>query len=448
MRPPRAGRGPLSEEKDRQVNCPNCGSENDPLLDLCFSCGSALSDLGPGSVIASRFELIVEVGKGGMGRIFRAHDRILDEDVGIKVLRPELVASKDMKLRFRKEIRLARKVSHPNVCCIFDYGEDGDIHYISMEFIEGVDLKKTLVLRKKGLDTGEAFAAALGISAGLEAIHDEGIIHRDLKTQNIMIDGDGVVRLMDFGIAKDADQQPGEGLTRVGTIIGTPEYMSPEQCRATTTLDRRSDIYSLGVVCYEIFTGTVPLRGESPMDTMMLQIEEEPAFQRALGQGLPVAMVEPLRKALQKNPDARFQTVADFMRALEGAREDTTAEFAERVSTEPESERRRDRRLDIHVNCWIRVVGEGNAIVEQEQTIAENISRGGVRVMTSLSHLSVGDRVVFEEIGGPFRTRAEVRGNHMGPDHIQRLHLKFIDHAGPDHLVGSGRGTMPSGSGQ
>ena len=419
------------------MNCPRCGSENDPLLDLCFSCGSALSEVGPGSVIANRFELIVEVGKGGMGRIFRAHDRILDEDVGLKVLRPELVASKDMKQRFRKEIRLARKVSHPNVCCIFEYGEDGDIHYISMEFIEGFDLKKTLVLRKKGLDTGEAFAAVLGIAAGLEAIHDEGIIHRDLKTQNIMIDGDGVVRLMDFGIARHADQKPGEGLTRVGSIIGSPEYMSPEQCHATE-LDQRTDIYSLGIVCYEIFTGTVPFCGESPMDTMMLQIGEEPPFERALGQGLPAAMVEPLRKALQKDREARFEKVGDFIRALEEARADTTAEFAARVSSIPEAERRHDRRLDIHVNCWIRIVGEGNTIIEQEQTIAENISRGGVRVLTSMSRLAVGDRVMFEEVGGPFRTRAEVRGNHTGPDKIRRLHLKFIDHPGPDHLVGSG----------
>ncbi len=419
------------------MNCPNCGSENDPLLDLCFSCGGALSDVGPGSVIADRFELIVEVGKGGMGRIFRAHDRILDEVMAVKVLRPEFASSRDMELRFRKEIRLARKVSHPNVCCIFEYGEQGDIHYITMEFIEGVDLKQTLQHRKKGLDTGEAFAAALGVAAGLEAIHEEGIIHRDLKTQNIMIDEQGVVRLMDFGIAKDAGQQPGEGLTRVGTIIGTPEYMSPEQCRGGT-LDRPSDIYSLGIVCYEIFTGAVPFRGPSPMDTMMLQLEKEPPFQEAVKNGLPSAVIEPLRKMLQKNPEARYQNAGDFIRALDKAREETTAEFAVRVSSIPAKDRRRDQRLDIHVNCWIRVVGDGNTIIEQEQTIAENISRGGVRVMTSLAHLSVGERVVFEEVGGSFRTRAEVRGSFLGPDHIHRLHLKFIDHAAPDHLVGEG----------
>ena len=419
------------------MKCPDCGSDNDPLLDLCFSCGTALSDIGPGSVIANRFELIVEVGKGGMGRIFRAHDRVLDDDVGIKVLRPELVSSREVQLRFRKEIRLARKVSHPNVCCIYEYGEDGDIHYISMEFIEGVDLKKTLFRRKKGLDTSEALAAALGVAAGLEAIHNEGIIHRDLKTQNIMIDESGVVRLMDFGIARDAAQQPGEGLTRVGAIIGTPEYMSPEQCRGTT-LDKRSDIYSLGIVCYEIFTGAVPFHALSPTDTILLQIEKEPPLQEALGKGLPFPLLEPLRKALQKDPDARFETTGEFIRALERARADTTAEFAERISTIPRRDRRRNRRLDIHVNCWIRVVGDGNMIIGQEQTIAENIGRGGVRVMTTMTRLSVGDRVKFEEIGGPFHTRAEVRGSHAGSDHIHRLHLKFIDHLGPDHLVGSG----------
>ena len=149
-------------------------------------------------------------------------------------------------------------------------------------------------------------------------------------------------------------------------------------------------------------------------------------------------MVEPLSRALQKDREARFEKVGDFIRALEKARADTTAEFAARVSSIPEAERRGDRRLDIHVNCWIRIVGEGNTIIEQEQTIAENISRGGVRVLTSMTHLSVGDRVMFEEVGGPFRTRAEVRGTHTGPDNIYRLHLKFIDHVGPDHLVGGG----------
>ena len=172
------------------------------------------------------------------------------------------------------------------------------------------------------------------------------------------------------------------------------------------------------------------------MDTMVMQVEKEPAFQEAVKKGLPAAVVEPLRKALQKDPEARFANAGDLIRALDKAREETTAEFAVRVSSIPAQERRRDRRLDIHVNCWIRIIGDGNTIIEQEQTIAENISRGGVRVMTSIKHLSVGERVVFEEVGGSFRTRAEVRGSHTGPDNIHRLHLKFIDHAAPDHLVG------------
>ena len=156
------------------MNCPHCGEENDLLLDLCFGCGGALSEIESGSVIANRFELLVEIGKGGMGRIFRVHDRVLDEEIALKVLRHELVDSTEMSQRFREEVRLARRVAHPNVCCMYDYGKDGNIHYITMEFIDGVDLKKTLLSRRKGLDPDEAFRAVIGVGSGLQAIHEQG----------------------------------------------------------------------------------------------------------------------------------------------------------------------------------------------------------------------------------------------------------------------------------
>ncbi len=388
-------------------------------------------------MIADRFELLVEIGKGGMGRISRSHDRVLDEEIALKVLRPELVDSKEMSQRFRKEVRLARKVSHPNVCHMYDYGEDGKVHYITMEFVDGVDLKKTLLRRKKGLHRAEAFGAVASVATGLQAIHDEGIIHRDLKTQNIMIDTKGIVRLMDFGIAKD-NVKAGPALTQVGMAIGTPEYMSPEQCQAKP-IDQRSDIYSLGLVRYEAFTGTVPFYDpESPMKTMLAQIKDPPPFEKAVKQGLPKSLVVPLQRALAKEPETRFSTVAEFAKALEKARLATKSALGERVTDLREQDRRRDRRLDIIVNCWIRVVGGGNTIVQQEQTIGENISSGGVRVRTSITHLAKGERIMFEEVGGAFRTRAQVCGYTKGVDKIDRLHLKFVDHAAPRYLTGSG----------
>ena len=163
------------------ARCPDCGAENDFQLDLCFSCGSALAGVGPGSVVANRFELLVQVGAGGMGWVFRAHDRLLDEEVALKVLRPELASSAEVTERFRREIRLARRVSHPNVCRIFEYGENAEAHYLTMEFIDGVDLRGTLVWRRCGFEVSEAFTIASSVTAGLEAIHEQGIIHRDLS---------------------------------------------------------------------------------------------------------------------------------------------------------------------------------------------------------------------------------------------------------------------------
>ena len=414
------------------ARCPNCDAENDLQLDLCFSCGHALAGVGPGSVIADRLELLVQVGSGGMGWVFRAHDRLLDEEVGVKVLRPDLASAPDIARRFREEIRLARRVSHPNVCRIFEYGEDAEVRYITMEFVDGVDLVGALQRRGSGFEASEAFAAALGIAAGLEAIHEEGIVHRDLKSQNVMIDAGGVVRLLDFGIAGC----PGRGLTGPGLIMGTPEYMSPEQCRSQVP-DARSDIYSLAIVCYEIFTGSVPFRGASTIDTLRLQLEQPPPLDEARHRGLPAALVKPLSVALAKDPAARYASVGEFLRALREAQLRTSARATERVRSIPSSDRRRDRRLELPIGCRIRFAaragGEG-----EERTITENISRGGARIKTAQTHLAEGDRLGFEEIDGPFRARAEVRGSRAFDDGIHRLHLKFLDHAAPARLVGEG----------
>lgn len=371
-----------------------------------------------------------------MGRILRAHDRVLDEEIALKVLRSELVASDEASQRFRKEIRLARRVAHPNVCSMYDYGRDGDVPYITMEFIDGVDLKQLLLRRKTGLDTAEAFGVIASVGAGLQAIHDEGIIHRDLKTQNIMVDEEGVVRLMDFGIAKQK-LKTGPDLTQVGIAMGTPEYMSPEQCRALP-LDQRTDIYALGLVCYETFTATLPFHDPgSPMGTMMAQLKDPPPFDEALQHGLPESLIPLLGRALAKDREQRFSNVSEFIPALEEAHRQSQADLADRVTELREEDRRRDRRPDIIVNCWIRIVSDGNTIIQQEQTIGENISSGGVCVRTSITHLPKGERVMFEEVGGAFRTRAEVCGYTTGADKISRLHLKFVDHAAPRYLTGS-----------
>ena len=272
-------------------------------------------DLRPGTLFHGRYEILGPLGRGGMGIVYKARDRRLDEDVAIKVLRPDFGGDPAMASRFRSEIKLARKVRHRNVCAIHDYGEDQGLLYISMEYIEGVDLKQ--VLKQSGaLPPDRAFEMAMQIAEGLQAVHDAGIVHRDLKTPNIMTDGAGVARLMDFGVAK----RVGEGAATVtGQIVGTPEYMSPEQAQGHK-VDGRSDIYALGIVIYEIFTGQVPFRGETPISTILKHLNEPPPLDGPQAVGIPDSLKSVLRRCLAKDPADRFATARDVRAALEEAR--------------------------------------------------------------------------------------------------------------------------------
>ena len=435
--------------------CPSCKALNDDAAEACFTCGRALSALTQGSVIAGRYDVLSPLGKGGMGMVYRAHDRLLEETVAIKVLRAEFANTAEMLKRFKHEIKLARKVSHRNVCRIHEFGEDGGVRYISMEYVEGTDIKQ--LARDKGgsLETDEAFDVAIQAADGLQAIHDVGIIHRDLKTANIMRDPSGRVLLMDFGIAKieGGDRSTGSGLTVEGQIMGTPEYMSPEQCMGEK-IDARSDVYALGVVIYEIFTGTVPFRGDSPVATLFKHINEPVPFEGAAAARIPLAAVPVLRKALAKSRDARYASAAALAEALREAclqtKEGIPADVAPTgalpvilpsgapagaTPTPTPPDRRRVTRLDIPVNFVIRRVGTAGKVLQEERTVAENMGRGGARVFTSMSSLAPGDIVHLEHVDGPFKTRAEVRGTYVGKDRVRRLNLRFLDSPAPDYLV-------------
>ena len=435
--------------------CPACKALNDDSAEACFTCGRALTALTQGSVIATRYEVLSPLGKGGMGMVYKAHDRMLDETVAIKVLRAEFANTGEMAKRFRHEIKLARKVSHRNVCRIHEYGEDGGVRYISMEYVEGTDIKQ--LARDKGgyLEHEEAFDVAIQTADGLQAIHDVGIIHRDLKTSNIMRDHTGRVRLMDFGIAKigGSGSSSGGGLTSTGQIMGTPEYMSPEQCLGDK-IDHRSDIYALGIAIYEIFSGTVPFRGDTPVATLFKHIQDPVPFEGPIAARIPLAAVPVLRKALAKNRADRYESSTEMADALRKAQQQARSGVPSDAmptgghpvivpagdgmgggATPTPSDRRRVTRLDIFVNFIIRRVGTAGTVLQEERTIAENVGRGGARVMTSISSLAPGDIVHLEEVGGPFKTRAEVRGSYVGKDRIRRLNLRFLDSPAPDYLV-------------
>ncbi len=292
--------------------CPGCQRLNEDHAGHCFFCGRALDALTQGVVLSGRWEVLRPIGKGGMGRVYKANDKALEEDVAIKVLRHELVRDPEMARRFKSEIKLARKVSHPNVCRIHDYGEDQGLLFISMEFIDGPGLKERL---QKPPTVDEAFDMVLQIARGLGAVHGHGIIHRDFKASNIMVDQKGVVKRMDFGIAKDAFADT-TGVTREGQVMGTPEYMSPEQAGGHK-LDFRSDIYSLGCVVFEIFTGDAPFRGSSPLATLYRHAREEPRLDHP---ALPETLRPVLARALAKDPEGRYASVADLIEVLDKTR--------------------------------------------------------------------------------------------------------------------------------
>jgi hypothetical protein len=422
--------------------CPACQSRNDAAVEVCFNCGKALAALTRGSLLGGRYEIVEVLGRGGMGIVYKAWDRVLDEMLAVKVLRRDLTAAPELAKRFRSEIKLARRVSHPNVCRIHEYGQEGELNYITMAFVEGNDLRQALAQNPEGLPWKEAYDASIQVARGLHAIHDVGIVHRDLKTPNIMRDAQGAVRLMDFGIAKEFGESGSQSVTATGAVMGTPEYMSPEQCRGEG-LDARSDVYSLGVVVFELFTGQVPFRGDSLMATLFKHIQEPPPLEGLLAERLPPPLMPVLARALAKARDERFASAAEMAAALERARDKRGAP-AERPPTPaaafaaPGRERRIHTRLETPLNVTLKRLDARGQVVQEERTIADNIGRGGARVMTSMTGVEVGATVLIEEVGGDFRTRGVVRHAFVGADRIRRLGLEFLEQQAPDRLVQTG----------
>ena len=316
--------------------CASCGATNDDAAEVCFTCRAVLSALTQGSMVGGRYEILRPLGRGGMGAVYRAHDRVLDETVALKVLRGDVASAPEMPKRFRSEIKLARRVAHPNVCRIYEYGEDGPRQYISMELVEGTNLKE--VLKRRGaLPPGEACGLAAQVADGLEAIHRVGIVHRDLKTLNVMIDAHGAARVMDFGIAK---RVVGEGTPAPSGsyVVGSPEYMSPEQARGQP-VDFRSDIYALGIIVFELFTGRVPFRGDTPVATLLMHLETPPPLEGPAASAIPLSARPVLRKALAKDPAERYGSAREMADALRAV----TAPPDERSAAPPSSPRRRSR---------------------------------------------------------------------------------------------------------
>jgi eukaryotic-like serine/threonine-protein kinase len=268
--------------------------------------------LTPGQMLGDRYEILQLLGEGGMGAVYKARDTELDRIVALKLIRPELARNPQILKRFKQELILARQVTHKNVIRIFDLGQSDGIKFITMDFVEGQDLRH-LLLEKGKFPPEQAARIILQICRALEAAHGEGVIHRDLKPQNIMLDAGGRAYVMDFGIARSAYLP---GMTQTGALIGTPEYMSPEQGRGEK-LTERSDLFSLGIIFYELLTGKSPYESDAPLATLWKRMTEKVTPPAVVDPTLPQELSDIVVKALEIEPEKRFASAREMAQQLE-----------------------------------------------------------------------------------------------------------------------------------
>lgn len=329
-------------EAPAKVECPQCHHSNAPGVSRCSACQSVLHDpdatvvndatmitnaavatnwsrntgsggsfdgpgmsLQEGSILAERYEILKLLGEGGMGAVYKAQDRELDRLVALKVIRPELAGHASILQRFKQELILARKITHRNIIRIFDLGVADGIRFITMEFVEGQDLASLIDEREK-YSPEETVKILRQVCAALEAAHAEGVVHRDLKPQNIMLEASGRVCVMDFGLARSMETT---GMTQAGTVMGTPAYMSPEQAKGMPA-DERSDLYSLGIIAYQMLTGKVPFKADSALASMLLRTQGPPTPAIQIDPTIPQPLSDLIQKSLAVDPQDRYQSAA------------------------------------------------------------------------------------------------------------------------------------------
>jgi serine/threonine-protein kinase len=266
------------------------------------------------SALEGRYQVLSELGRGGMGIVYQAYDKQLKEQVAIKLLSPLLSTDPEALQRLTREVSLARRITHPNVIRIHDLSEVNGLHYVSMEYFSGANLKEHLK-RSGPLSLLNAYQILSQICDGLEAAHSQGVVHRDLKAQNILIGPTGQIKIIDFGLARSVHL---EGMTATGLIMGTPEYMAPEQVSGKH-VDERADIYALGVILFEMLTGRVPFTGDTAIAVGFQQLKDPPPSPRSINPQIPEEVERIILKALEKNPIQRYRNVDELRKEFASA---------------------------------------------------------------------------------------------------------------------------------
>lgn len=258
-----------------------------------------------GKVLEGRYEIVSELGGGGMARVYRGQDRLLNRNVTIKILREQYASDKEFLARFQREAQAVASLSHPNVVSIYDVGQEDDLHYLIMEYVEGRSLKD-LISERAPLPPLEAIDISLQICDALEHAHENGVIHRDIKPHNILITRNGRVKVTDFGIAQAVSEVT---MSQSGTMIGSVHYLAPEQARGGV-IGATADIYSLGIVLYEMLTGDLPFHGETPVAVALKHLQENPRPVRELNPNVPPALERVVMRTLEKDPARRYPSAA------------------------------------------------------------------------------------------------------------------------------------------
>jgi serine/threonine protein kinase len=314
------------------MKCKNCGSENPEDVAYCKECGALFSEktmilnsgtkmmgdplsFSPGEKFGDRYQIIEEIGQGGMGKVFKAMDRELNIVVALKMIKPQLSTDPDIVSRFKKELLLAREILHENVIRIHDLGEINGIKYISMNYIQGNSLSEIIQSTGK-LTIEKSIDIAKQVCSALDAAHSKGIIHRDLKPQNVMIDKHGKAYVLDFGIARSLHADMDAGSTQEGIVLGSPYYMSPEQIKGER-VDESTDIYSLGVLMYEMVTGRPPFEAENPVALLHLHVDRKPECPSKFNPQIPPKLENIILKCLEKKKKSRYPAVTGVVHDLE-----------------------------------------------------------------------------------------------------------------------------------